>query len=113
MQEEVHGEEPEKPVVVEAVLEDVGEGHGRAREPMHEHSLELALHVVQNHHEGAQLLVEGQLGVLAIDLLTESDQENCHDNRTSVFDVEYCIPADLRAQILKIECHNFIFEVVA
>ena len=113
VQEEVHGEEAEEAIVVEAVLEDVGEGHGSAGETMHEHSLELTLGVVQNDHEGAQLLVERKLGVLAIYLLTEGDQENCHDNRTSVFDVEYCIPADLRAQILKIECHNFIFDVVA
>ena len=106
VQEEVHGEEAEEAIVVEAVLEDVGEGHGRAGETMHEHSLELTLCVVQNDHEGAKLLVERQLGVLAIDLLAERDQEDGHDNRSRVLNVKDRIPADLRAQIFVIECHD-------
>ena len=73
---------------------------------MHEHCLKLTLHVVQYDHEGAELLVQCQLGVLAVDLLAESDQEDSHDDRPSVLNVKDRIPADLRAQIFEIECHN-------
>ena len=60
---EVHAEDAEENVVVERVFEDVEERHGVGAKPMHEDRLQFALDVVQNDHQGANLLADHQRGV--------------------------------------------------
>merc|ERR1712060_507940 len=70
VKEEVHSQETKETIVMEAVLEDVGEGHSFRGEAMNKGCLELTLHIVQNDHKDAQLLVKSQIWVASIDLFT-------------------------------------------
>ena len=57
MQVEVHSEETEEAIVVEAVFEDVSEWHRLARESVNERCLELTFDIVDDYHEDAELLI--------------------------------------------------------
>jgi len=74
MQVEIHGEETEQTVVVEAVLEYISIGHGLAGETMNKGCLEFSLCVVKDNHEDAQLLVKSQVRIAAVNLLAEKQK---------------------------------------
>ena len=80
---------------------------------MHKGCLQLSLGVVKEHHEDAELLIQSQCGIASIDRLAEGEKGQGHNNGAGVFDIEDSFPADLRAQVLEIECHGRRFYVVA
>jgi hypothetical protein len=75
VQEEVHVEEPENDPVVEAVLQEVEDGHGIVGEAMHEKCLKLTLYIVAEYQGKANLLIHGQRLLCLVDLLPESQKD--------------------------------------
>ena len=109
---EVHRCEAKEHVVVEAVLEDVDQRHSLAREAMHKKSLQLSLDVVKQGHEDAQLLIQFELWILTVDGLSKYQEKDCTNDWACVLNIEDCIPADLRTEILEIECHCRLLNVL-
>jgi len=95
---------------MEAIFKDIGEWHRLAWESVHKSCLKLSLKIVQYDHEWTEFLIKGQLGIATVDLLAEGQQQDGHENRSSVLDIKYSVPSNLRSKIFEIECHRLIFD---
>lgn len=70
MKEEIHVDEPEDKPIMRTILEQVGERHGVAREPVNPECFKFSFNIVPNYHGQTNLLVEDKF-LLSIDLLLE------------------------------------------
>ena len=81
--------------VVDGVDEDPLEGHGDPAEHMHEGSLILPLHVMQDgHHQGKCLYL------VVLFLVAEQVEDGEDDDGPCILDVEHVVPFYLWAQVL-------------
>ena len=72
---------------------------------MDEGSLQLALDVVKHDHADSEPLVESKGFIALPDCESQGNEQQRNKDRSCILDVEYSLPADLGAKILKVECH--------
>jgi len=89
--------------VMEAVLEDVPEGHGRRGESMNEQCFQLTLHEVAHYKQQSERLQVRALGwSVRVDIRSQSVDDRVDEHRAGVFNDEHGAPADLGPKILHV-----------
>lgn len=92
MQEEIHIEEAEEHPVVEAVLQEIEDGHRVVRETMHEHSFQLSFNIVAEYEGKAYLLIHSQRLLCFVNLLSKGSQNTANQKRSRIFEHEHGLP---------------------
>ena len=91
MEEEIRVEEPKDQPVVEAIFEQVKEGHSVIGESVDKYSFKFSLKEVTNEHKGSQFLIEGEWFRRPIDFFLEDCEYNSHCHWTEILNKEYLI----------------------
>lgn len=92
MQEEIHVEKAEEYPVVEAVLQEIEDGHRVVGETMYKHSFELSFDVVAEYESEAYLLIQCQGLLCLVNLLSKGSQNTANQQRTRIFEHKNGLP---------------------
>jgi len=87
-------------VIMRRIPEDVHERHGTMREAMHKYCFQFTLEEVKKDQGIHELLDRAVLDLLAVEEFWEVVNQWVNEERATIFNQEYCPPANLTTQVL-------------
>lgn len=77
---------------MEAILQEIEDGHRVVRETMQKHCLKLSFDVVAEHESKAYLLIQCQGFLCLVNLLSKGSQNTANQERPGIFEHKHGLP---------------------